>query len=409
MSLACRHCGAALTDTVADLGESPLANRFLRADQLGEVEPHYPLVVYVCARCFLVQLPSAVTPDRLFADYAYFSSYSDSWLAHARGYATAMTSALGLNRSTRVVEIGSNDGYLLQFFQAAGVPVLGVEPAANVAAVAQGRGIESVVQFFGAGTARELVARGCGARLVIANNVLAHVPDLHDFVEGLRILLQPGGTITLECPHLLRLMAANQFDTIYHEHFSYFSLATIRNVLAAHGLAIADVEELPTHGGSLRVFAKHAADVSAPADTVCRVEGEERAFGLDRLETYAGFAARVRETKDALVTFLADARRRGLAVAAYGAPAKGNTLLNYCGIGRDVIAYTVDRSPRKQGLFLPGTHIPILPPDRLRETRPDLVLILPWNLADEVVEQMSDVRAWGGRFVVPIPRVEVLA
>jgi 2-polyprenyl-3-methyl-5-hydroxy-6-metoxy-1,4-benzoquinol methylase len=408
MRATCRFCATPLRHEFADLGQSPLSNRFLRADQLGDMEPFYPLTVYVCDRCFLVQLPAVETPEHIFSDYAYFSSYSDTWLAHARAYCESMTTRFGLGAGTPVVEIASNDGYLLQYFLAAGVPVLGVEPAANVAEVARQKGIETVVRFLGVATARELVAQGRSARLLLGNNVLAHVPDLNDFVAGLAILLDPEGVITMEFPHLMRLMQSNQFDTIYHEHFSYFSLLAAARIFAAHGLAIVDVEELPTHGGSLRIYARHAGRAGQPGPAVAHLEAVERDFGLERLETYARFSEQVRDTKRALLAFLIGVKGAGHSVAAYGAPAKGNTLLNYCGIRTDFVDYTVDRSPHKQGLFLPGTHIPIHAPDRLRETRPDYVIILPWNLKDEIVGQMAEVRGWGGRFVVPIPRVEVL-
>jgi SAM-dependent methyltransferase len=408
MNLSCRFCSAALRHGLVDLGQSPLSNRFLTAGQLGQMEPFYPLTVYVCEQCLLVQLTGAETPDHIFSDYVYFSSYSDTWLAHARAYCEAMIARFGLDAGTPVVEIASNDGYLLQYFCSAGIPVLGVEPAANVAAVARQKGVETVVRFFGADTARALATEGRTARLLLGNNVLAHVPDLNDFVAGLRILLQPGGVITMEFPHLLRLMESNQFDTIYHEHFSYFSLLAAGRVFAAHRLTIVDVDELPTHGGSLRIYAMHSDEASDPGPAVSRVESLERSYGLDRMETYAGFSSRVQAAKRALLAFLIAARDQGKHVAAYGAPAKGNTLLNYCGIRTDLIDYTVDRSPHKQGLFLPGTHIPVHAPERLRETRPDFVLILPWNLKEEVVEQMADVRGWGGRFVVPIPRLEII-
>jgi hypothetical protein len=408
MSLLCRFCEAPLAHHFADLGQSPLSNRFLRADQLAEMEPFYPLTAYVCERCLLVQLPPVETPERLFTDYPYFSSYSDTWLAHARRYCETMMARFPLGADTPVIEIASNDGYLLQYFRNAGVPVLGVEPAANVAEVARRKGIDTIVRFFGAETARELVTQGRSARLLLGNNVLAHVPHLSDFVEGLRILLQPQGVITMEFPHLLRLMESNQFDTIYHEHFSYFSLLAATRVLAAHGLTVVDVDELPTHGGSLRIYAMHAAEAHEPAAAVGRVVALERAYGLEHMDTYAAFSEQVRAAKRAFLSFLIAAKNAGQSMAAYGAPAKGNTLLNYCGIRTDFIDYTVDRSPHKQGLFLPGTHIPIHAPERLRETRPDFVIILPWNLQEEIVQQMPEVRGWGGRFVVPIPRVRIL-
>ena len=409
MNLNCRFCGKPLVHVFADLGMSPLSNAFLRSEQLDRMEPFYPLTAYVCDACFLVQLPAVETPENIFSDYAYFSSYSETWLEHARAYCAQMTSHLGLGPSSRVVEIASNDGYLLQYFVQAGVPVLGVEPAANVAEVARPKGVDTVVRFFGTETARELQEKGYEADLLLGNNVLAHVPDLNDFVAGMKILLKRGGVITMEFPHLLRLISERQFDTIYHEHFSYFSLMTARRVFAAHGLAIYDVDELTTHGGSIRIYARHAEEGAAPGARVVRMEEVEREHGLHELDAYARFAAMVRETKRDLLSFLIRAGEEGKTVVGYGAPAKGNTLLNYCGVRTDFVAYTVDRSPHKQGLFLPGTHIPIYAPDRIRETKPDYVLILPWNLKDEIVSQMADVREWGGRFVVPIPRVEIVS
>jgi len=403
----CRFCGTQLDHVFADLGMSPLSNAFLRSDQLEQMEAFFPLTARVCAECFLVQLPAVETPEKIFSDYAYFSSYSETWLDHARRYCEAMIRRLSLGPASQVVEIASNDGYLLQYFAVAGVPVLGVEPAANVAQVAREKGIETVVRFFGVDAARELAARGKSADLLLGNNVLAHVPDINDFVGGLALLLRRGGTITMEFPHLVQLMRGNQFDTIYHEHFSYLSLITVRRIFAAHALAIHDVEQLQTHGGSLRIFAGHA-DEHTPGPAVLALDAEERALGLDDLATYARFAEQVCETKRALLEFLIRVKAEGKRVAAYGAPAKGNTLLNYCGVRTDFIDFTVDRSPHKQGLFLPGTHIPVYGPDRLRETRPDYVLILPWNLRDEIIEQMKDVRSWGGQFVVPIPRVEIV-
>lgn len=406
--LECRVCTASAVPFL-DLGASPLSNGFLRGEQLAEMEPFYPLTVYVCPECFLVQLPRTETPARIFSnDYAYFSSYSESWLAHARAYCEAMIPRLGLSRSSRVVEVASNDGYLLQYFAAAGVPVLGIEPAANVADVARRKGIETLTTFFGAATAQQLVTLRGHADLLIGNNVLAHVPDLNDFVEGLRIMLAPEGTITLEFPHVLQMLRQNQFDTIYHEHFSYLSLVGVERVFRAHGLAVTDVEGLPTHGGSLRVFARHSERAS-PSANVAEMFEKERDFGLLRLTTYEEFSDRVRGIKRKLVSFLIAAREDGRTVAGYGAPAKGNTLLNYCGVRADLLEYTVDRSPYKQGLFLPGTRIPVYAPERIAETRPDYVLILPWNIKDEVMHQMAAVRSWGGRFVVPIPEPTVLA
>jgi SAM-dependent methyltransferase len=410
MTRPCRFCGTPLSLSFADLGMSPLSNAFLRPDQLNRMEPFYPLHAWVCRSCFLVQLEEFESPERIFSDYAYFSSYSDSWLEYARRYAETMIGRFGYGPSSFVAEIASNDGYLLQYFRQRGVPVLGIEPAANVAAEAERKGIPTLVKFFGTATASELVASGKKADLLIGNNVLAHVPGLNDFVEGMRVFLAPGGVITMEFPHLLRLIHENQFDTIYHEHFSYFSFMVAERVFATHKLTVFDVEEIPTHGGSLRIFARHAANSSLPvAARVSELRAREQRAGLDRAETYAAFAEKVRATKRSLLRFLIEARESGKRVAGYGAPAKGNTLLNYCGVRSDLLEYTVDRSPHKQGHFLPGTHIPIHAPEKLRETRPDYVLILPWNLKDEIIEQIADVRSWGGRFVVPIPEVRVIA
>ncbi len=388
---------------------SPLANSYVKPGQLNQQEAFYPLHVFVCHECFLVQLDAVTRPEDIFSEYAYFSSYSDSWLDHARNYADSAEARFGLDRHSRVVEIASNDGYLLQYFVAKGIPVLGIEPARNVAEAAIQRGIPTVIRFFGEETARDLAReRGC-ADLIIGNNVLAHVPDLNGFVEGLKILLKPKGAITLEFPHLLRLMDENQFDTIYHEHFSYFSLTTVRSLFARHGLTIFDVEELTTHGGSLRIYVRHQQDRAEPIGP--RVEDlleREQSAGFMDLEHYLCFGEWVKETKRKLLEFLIGAKREKKNVVGYGAPAKGNTLLNYCGIRSDFIDYTVDRSPHKQGLYLPGTHIPICSPDRVTETKPDYLLILPWNLKDEIMTQMSYIRDWNGKFVVLIPQVEVL-
>jgi 2-polyprenyl-3-methyl-5-hydroxy-6-metoxy-1,4-benzoquinol methylase len=402
----CRSCGDALRHTFLDLGMSPLANSYLKPVQRTQMEPFYPLRVHVCARCFLVQLEEYESPDKIFSDYAYFSSYSDSWLRHAEGYADRVVKRFGLNHESQVVEIASNDGYLLQYFVARGVPVLGIEPAANVARAAVEKGIPTVVKFFGEEYARQLVAERNQADLIIGNNVLAHVPRLNDFVSGLRILLKPRGVITLEFPHLMRLMAENQFDTIYHEHFSYFSLLAVEKVFAAHRLTLFDVEELVTHGGSLRIYVCHEGK-QPRSPHVADLRAQEESFGLARLDHYAAFAEQVKETKRKLLEFLIAAKCEGKSIAGYGAAAKGNTLLNYCGIRTDFLDYTVDRSPHKQGLFLPGTHIPIYHPDRIRETKPDYLLLLPWNLREEIMEQMSHIREWGGLFLVPIPEVKV--
>ena len=406
---ACRFCGAPPELSFADLGMSPPSNSYLEAGALNRMERFYPLHAWVCGKCFLVQLEEFETPEQIFSDYAYFSSYSESWLAHAKAYTQAMTARFGLNAASFVVEIASNDGYLLQYFMAQGVPVLGIEPAANVAAVAQKKGVPTLVKFFGTKTAGELAAAGRKADLVLGNNVLAHVPDLNDFVRGMALLLKPGGVVTMEFPHLLKLMQENQFDTIYHEHFSYLSFVVAERVFAAHGLTLFDVDEIPTHGGSLRVYARHTANAALPVSTkVAELRVREQAAGLERADTYCAFAEQVRSTKRSLLKFLIGAKESGKRVAGYGAPAKGNTLLNYCGVRMDLLEYTVDRSPHKQGRFLPGVHIPIHAPERIMQDKPDYVLILPWNLKEEIVAQMAGIRAWGGRFVVPIPETKVL-
>ena len=406
---ACRFCRSPLTQSFVDLGMSPLCESYRTADQLDQMEPFFPLHARVCSECFLVQLGEYVTPAEIFTEYAYFSSYAESWVQHARVYADRMMELLRLGSGSTVVEVASNDGYLLQHFAAKGIPVLGIEPAGNVAARAVERGIPTIERFFGPELARELASEGRQADLIVGNNVLAHVPDLNGFVEGLRILLKPCGTITMEFPHLWRLMDENQFDTIYHEHFSYFSFLVAERVFAAHELTVFDVEELPTHGGSLRLYARHAGDPSRPVSPAAdALRTREKNAGFESLGRYGGFMPRVAETKRRLLRFLIDAKEEGKSVAAYGAPGKGNTLLNYCGVRTDFLEYAVDRNPYKQGKFLPGTHIPIFPVEKLDETRPDYVLILPWNLKNEIVGQMSRVRSWGGRFVVPIPRVEVI-
>jgi hypothetical protein len=364
------------------------------------MEPSYPLTVFVCGNCFLVQLQEYVAPENIFSDYLYFASYSDTWLAHVKAYTDQMVKRFPITSNSLVVEIASNDGYLLQYFVEKRVPVLGIEPAANVAAVAIQKGIPSMVKFFGGATARELAASG--------NNVLAHVPDINDFVSGMKILLKPHGVITMEFPHLMRLMDENQFDTIYHEHFSYLSFTTVEKIFAAHGLTLFDVEELPTHGGSLRIYARHAEDTSKPVGPrAVEMRTREQVAGYTKLETYSRFAEQVRETKRKLLEFLIGVKRSGKTIVGYGAPGKGNTLLNYCGIRTDFIDYTVDRSPHKQGKFLPGARIPVCSPDRIRETRPDFLLILPWNLKDEIMQQNAYIRGWGGQFIVPIPQVMV--
>jgi SAM-dependent methyltransferase len=407
----CRFCGERLQTSFVNLGMSPLCQTHIEPHQLNHMEPFYPLHAWVCHKCFLVQLEEYVAPANIFsAEYAYFSSYSDSWVEHARRYADMMRERFGLSGRSLVMEIASNDGYLLQHFVAAGVPVLGIEPAANCAKAAQERGVRSEVCFHGTANAEKIVAKYGQADLVLGNNVLAHVPDLNDFVAGMRRLLKPNGVITMEFPHLLRLMEQNQFDTIYHEHFSYFSFYTVEQVFAAHQLTLFDVEELPTHGGSIRIFARHTGDASKPVgDRVRELRQREIGLGFDRLDTYRSFGEQVKATKRELLSFLIGLKDKGKSIAGYGAPGKGNTLLNYCGIGPDFLDYTVDRSPHKQGRYTPGMHIPILPPEQIRKTKPDYVFILPWNLKDEITAQMSFIREWGGQFIVPIPRPRILA
>jgi SAM-dependent methyltransferase len=404
----CRFCGAGLRAVFADLGSSPLANSYLPAESLGKMEPFYPLRALVCERCFLVQLEEFESPDRIFSDYAYFSSYSTSWLEHCRRYAIKMIERLSLGAHSQVIEIASNDGYLLQYFRDEGIPVLGIEPAANVAEAAVKAGIPTVIEFFGREQAIEL-SESCRADLLIGNNVLAHVPDLNDFVAGMKILLAPEGTITMEFPHLTKLIEQKQWDTIYHEHFSYFSFLTASRVFAAHGLRLFDVEELPTHGGSLRVFGCHRGDQSKQdTQRAVQLRAREQAAGYEQLDVYLDYGACVAADKRQILEFLIGLKNRGRRVIGYGAPAKGNTLLNYCGVRSDFLAYTVDLSPHKQGLFLPGSHIPIRSPEPIREDRPDVVLILPWNLTSEIVEQLSFIVEWGGRFAARTPELALL-
>ena len=405
----CRFCQAPLTTTFVDLGMSPLCQTHISQAQLHEMEPFYPLHAYVCDQCFLVQLQEFVTPDEIFTEYAYFSSYSSSWVEHARRYAEMMIGRFGLGPTSRVFEIASNDGYLLQHFVARGVPVLGIEPAANVAKAAIEKGIPTTVRFLGRESAREIAAEFGHADVLLGNNVLAHVPDINDFVGGMKRLLAPGGVITMEFPHLLRLMAENQFDTIYHEHFSYLSFTTVERIFAHHGLTLFDVEELTTHGGSLRIYGRHAGHAAlAVTDRVGALRRREIEDGFQTLTRYRGFDEQVKATKRKLLTFLIDAKQRGKTIAGYGAPGKGNTLLNYCGIRTDLLDFTVDANPYKQGKFTPGTRIPIFPPSHIRTARPDYVLILPWNLQDEITTQHAYIGEWGGRFVVPIPETRVL-
>jgi len=408
----CRFCGKELDTVMCDLGMSPLSNSYVPFTKVDNAEKFYPLKVWVCDQCFLAQLEEFESPDVIFSDYAYFSSYSTSWVEHARRYCEMMIGRFGFDATSQVVEIASNDGYLLQHFRARGISVLGVEPAANVAKVArEQKQIPSVVKFFGVQTAKELVADGKSADLLLGNNVLAHVPDINDFVAGLKIALKPSGIITFEFPHLLRLIEGNQFDTIYHEHFSYLSLLASEKIFLRHGLTLFDVGELPTHGGSLRIFARHTENNSplvVVTDRVGRMRAQETDFGLTNMETYSSFGEKVKATKRKLLRFLIDAKESGKSVVCYGAAAKGVTLINYCGVRDDLVDYVVDKSPHKQNHFMPGVRIPIYGPEKIFETKPDYVLILPWNLKEEISEQMAGITAWGGRFVVPIPQVKVL-
>jgi SAM-dependent methyltransferase len=405
---ACRFCGGPLQHTFVDLGMSPLCESYLDAAELNHMERFYPLHARLCERCWLVQLQEYVAPQEIFSEYAYFSSYSDTWVAHAQRFAESAIARFGLGVDSLVIEVGSNDGYLLQHFATDNVPVLGIDPAANVAAAAEARGVQSRVAFFGAGLARELAAARGRADLLIANNVLAQVPSLNDFVDGLAQLLAPKGTLCIEVPHLLRLVEGNQFDTIYHEHFSYFSLYTLERVLAQQRLIVFAVDELPTHGGSLRLYVKHAANAARRIeDSVRFVRDLEWRADMTELDFYRGFGKRVAQVKRGFLRFLIDAREHGQTVVGYGAPGKGNTLLNYCGIRSDLIDYTVDRNPYKQGKFLPGTHLPIYHPAKIEESRPDFVVILPWNLKEEIAGQMTYIKEWGGAFVVAIPSLQV--
>jgi 2-polyprenyl-3-methyl-5-hydroxy-6-metoxy-1,4-benzoquinol methylase len=406
--LTCRFCGTELRQSFVDLGMSPPCQTHVTKEQLNLMERFYPLHAFVCHACFLVQLGEYVSREEIFSDYAYFSSYVGALLKSASEYAEMMTRRFGLSEKSLVVELASNDGYLLQYFVKLGIPVLGIEPAANVAEEAKKKGIPTVVEFFGRNIAGALLAKGMSADVLLGNNVLAHVPDLNDFVAGMKILLKPRGVITMEFPHVMRLIDDNLFDTIYHEHFSYFSFSTAEKVFKAHGLVIFDVGEINIHGGSLRIFACHAEDTEKPlSDNVCRFRAREEQWGVSCLETYNAFGDKVRATKRSLLRFLIEAKEKGKTIAAYGAPGKATTLLNYCGIGPDFLDYTVDKNPHKQNKFIAGTHIPIFSPEKIRETRPDYLLILPWNLRDEIAEENSYIREWGGKFVVALPALEV--
>jgi SAM-dependent methyltransferase len=404
----CRFCGAKLRHTFVDLGMSPLCQTHIEQHQLDCMEPFYPLHAYVCHECFLVQLDEYVSPIEIFSEYAYFSSYTDSWVQHAKSYTDMVIARFGIGAGSQVIEIASNDGYMLQHFVKKGIAVLGIEPAANVARAAIEKGIPTIVRFFGKLSAEQIAQERGRADLLLGNNVLAHVPDLNDFIAGMKVLLKPSGVITMEFPHLVRLIEGNQFDTIYHEHFSYFSFSTVEKVFAAHGITLFDVEELSTHGGSLRIYGCHAQDTSKQRTVrVPELRNREINGGYSRLDNYFTFSERVKETKRKLLEFLIRAKHEGKSIAGYGAPGKGNTLLNYCGIREDFLDYTVDRSPYKQGKYTPGTHIPIHHPDKIKETKPDYILILPWNLKKEIMDQLAYIREWGGQFVVPIPEVSV--
>ena len=409
MNSKCRFCNEELTYTVVDLGMSPLCESYIKPDQTNELEKFYPLHTYICHHCWLMQLEEFVSPNEIFSDYAYFSSYSESWLEHAKKYTELMISRFGLNSNSFVVEIASNDGYLLQWFLQKGIPVLGIDPAANIAAVAREKGIRTEVEFFGKNTAIKLVKKYGKANLLLGNNVLAHVPDINDFVAGMKEMLDSQGVITMEFPHLQRLIEKNEFDTIYHEHFSYLSFVAVNRIFAHHGIIIFDVEELESHGGSLRIYGKHAhGHDKKVSERVNELIQREIDLGFESLEYYSLFEEKVKETKRKILEFLIDAKRKGKTIVGYGAPGKGNTLLNYCGIRTDFIDYTVDMSPHKQGTLLPGTHIPILHPDKIKETKPDYVFILPWNLKDEIITKHKYIRDWGGKFVIPIPELLIV-
>lgn len=408
MSKPCRFCNTELSNTFVDLGMSPLANSYIKPEGVNKGESFYPLHTYVCSSCFLVQLEEFESPEGIFSDYAYFSSYSTSWLEHCKVYTEKVADRFHLNKESQVIEIASNDGYLLQYFKEKGVPVLGIEPAKNVAVEAEKKGIKTITEFFGENLVNELVSKGIEADLLIGNNVIAHVPNINDFVKGMKKILKPSGIITLEFPHLLNLIEKNQFDTIYHEHFSYISIIALSSILKEHGLEIFDIEKLPTHGGSLRVYAKHVEnkDISETIN-VNGILAEEKAYGFDKIETYTSFNEKVKEIKRNILKFLIDLKNQNKTIVGYGAPAKGNTLLNYCGMGTDFIDYTVDLSPHKQGMYLPGTHISIYSPDKIKETKPDYVIILPWNLKNEIMNQMCYIKEWGGKFITLIPDIEV--
>ena len=409
LELHCRFCDKPLINIFVDLGTSPLSNAFLKKEMIDVTEKKYPLCTYVCDNCFLVQLPEFEKPENIFEEYAYFSSYSSTWLRHAQNYVNMMIKKFSFDKKNLIIEIASNDGYLLQFFKEKNIPILGIEPAVNVAKIAKEKGIPTITKFFSVNTANELGEEGKKADLIIGNNVLAHVPNLNDFVKGLKILLKPSGIITLEFPHLQQLIQKNQFDTIYHEHFSYFSLITVEKIFSFHELTIFDVEEISTHGGSLRIYVKHSEyDDILINEKVSILLEKEKQYGLENINTYTNFIKNVDVIKKKINEFFIDAKNSGKKIVCYGAAAKGNTLLNYCNIGNNFIDYVVDQNPYKQGLFLPGTHIPIKSPDEIQKTKPDYVIIIPWNLKDEIMEQMKYIRDWGGKFMIPIPEVSIL-
>jgi hypothetical protein len=404
----CNFCKTPLVHTFVDLGMAPMVSAYLSEEQLQKPEPFYPLHAYVCANCLLVQLPEMQTPEQIFGDYPYLSSCSKSWLVHIQNYVNYMVKRFGFNKDSQIVEIASNDGYLLQYFKAMEIPVLGIEPAGNIAKISLDKGIPTLNKFFGVRTAEDLVGDGIRADLLLGNNVLAHVPDINDFVAGMKLLLAPGGIITMEFPHLLRTMAENQFDQVFHEHCSYISFIAVEEIFRAHGMRMFDVEELPTHGGSIRIFACHEADKAQQvSDNVVQMREKEHAAGLGTLEAYSAFAEKARSTKRKLLELLIRLKNEGKTIAGYGAPGKGCVLLNYMGIRTDFLEYTVDINTQKQGLYMPGVHVPILDPGKIMETRPDYVLILPWNLKDEIMNQLSAIRDWGGRFIVPIPEARI--
>jgi len=407
-STSCRFCRSMLHYTFVDLGMSPLCENYLSADQLNQMEPFYPLHVYVCEQCFLVQLEEHVSPEKIFTEYAYFSSYIGALLQNAKSYTDMIVERFNLDRKSQVVEIASNDGYLLQYFVQKGIPAIGIEPAANIAEVAIKKGIPTIAKFFGKKLAQEMASDSKKADLLLGNNVLSQVPNLNDFIAGMKILLKQEGVITMEFPHLVRLIERNEFDTIYHEHYSYFSLISVEKIFAAHGLTIFDVEEIPIHGGSLRIYAGHSDDASkSVVPRVVELRQREEVAGITKLEYYFAFDEQVKETKRKLLELLIKTKRDGKTIVGYGAPGKATTLLNYCGIRKDFIDYTVDRNPYKHGKFTAGTHIPIFHPDKIRETKPDFVLILPWNLKDEIMTQLDYVKEWGCKFIVPIPEAKI--